>query len=114
MGCRRYTRATMSEHDETYADALYAAQLFGSWHQTGPSPEPPNRSLGIQVLLVDPPHAVRLYVAGDRAVTTKVFHHVNRGPDRPCVASETIRDYSSPHDLATRTEAIYQATLPGE
>jgi hypothetical protein len=98
----------MSEHDETYAGALSAARLFGLRHQTAPT-EPQDRSLGVQVLLVDPPHAVRLYVADDRAVRVEVFHHVDREGLQQ--ASEIIRDYKSPRDLETRIEAIYQATL---
>ena len=99
----------MSEHDQTYTDALEAARIFGSWHQTAPT-EPQDPSLGIQVMLVDPPHAVRLHVVGDRAVRVDVFHHVNQEGKRQ--ASETITGYNrSHHELAEKIEAIYQATL---
>ena len=102
----------MSEHSQTLADLNEAAGILQLRYQCDLS-----RSLDgleVDIALIEPRHAVRLRAIGDKTVSIQVFHHVNRGPDRPCVASETIRDYSSPHGLATRTEAIYQATLPGE
>jgi hypothetical protein len=97
----------MSEHGETYADALEAARTVGFRHQTGPR----EVSEGIDISLVDPQHLIHLRVVGEKAISVAGAHHIDRtGGKRH---AETITGYASAQELADRVEAIYQATLDG-
>lgn len=95
----------MSEHAQTFADALDSARIVGLWHQT----QPREVGGGIDIMLFNPRHLIHLKVVGDKAITVAVAHDVGRDGGKRY--SETITGYASHHELAEKIEAIYQATL---
>ena len=95
----------MSEHAQTFADALDSARIVGLWHQT----QPREVVGGIDIRLFNPRRLIYLRVVGDKSVTVTVALHIDQDGGKRY--SETITGYASHHELAEKIEAIYQATL---
>ena len=98
----------MSDADDaTFADIDRASVELVARYKGGRTP---SRQFGTSVEVLEPRHLIRLRAIGAATVAVEVFHHHNIGPRVSIHASETIRDYTSPSDLAQRAAELYERT----